>query len=162
MLDHKYSRYTNSLGDQYRITEESIFMNLAFLVAMRSTCQRKQVGSVITDAKMHRVLCLGYNGQWTGGPNECDTDQPGNCGCIHAEINAMTKSVATLDGATCFVTLAPCKMCAKILINRGITRVVYANDYRDPEGIEILRLANVRVDRFDDLPTDAIVTARQL
>jgi dCMP deaminase len=117
--------YENSYGRFVRPTEKMIFMNMAIMIAQRSTCIRRKVGAVITDNKMHRVLCFGYNGNVVGGPNQCDSLDEGQCGCVHAEINALTKSDTTLDGATCFVTLSPCVNCAKVLINRGIKRVIY-------------------------------------
>lgn len=130
--------YENGYGTFVRPSEKMIFMNMAIMIAQRSTCLRRKVGAVITDNKMHRVLCFGYNGNVVGGPNQCDSLDEGQCGCVHAEINALTKSDTTLDGATCFVTLSPCVNCAKVLINRGIKRVIYHECYRDVSGIALL------------------------
>lgn len=124
------------------------FMVFAAEMAKRATCDRLQVGAVFADAKLERILAAGYNGGHAGGPNGCDTHEPGLCGCIHAEINALTKSRDDLQGSVCFVTTSPCKMCAKVLINRGVSQVVYLNDYRTSEGIELLRSAGVVISKY--------------
>lgn len=136
----------------YRPRREQIYMEHAAMMASQATCDRLQVGAVFTDARMMRVLCSGYNGNYSGGPNGCETLNPGNCGCLHAELNALTKSREDLQGCTCFVTTQPCKMCAKILVNRGVSRVVYLQSYRLEEGIDILRASGVEVVRYSDLP----------
>lgn len=147
----KMNRYENSFGSFVRPSEETIFMQMALTLSLRSTCLRKQVCAVFTDAEMQRVLCFGYNGNVAAGPNECDSLQEGNCGCTHAEINALTKSVASLQDAICFVTLSPCLACAKVLINRGIKRVVYYETYRNVAGLNLLRQFDVCVEKFDSL-----------
>jgi len=75
-----------------------------------------------------------------------------NCGCIHGEVNALTKSREDLHGSICFVTTQPCKMCAKILVNRGVSRVVYLESYRNDEGLVILRASGIVVVKYADLP----------
>jgi dCMP deaminase len=147
----KLKSYTNDYGTFVRPTEETIFMSMALTLAERVTCLRKRVAAVFTDAKMHRVLCFGYNGNVAGGPNQCDALLEGNCGCTHAEINALTKSVSSLEGSTCFVTLSPCFACAKVLINRGVTRVVYYETYRNVSGLELLRKHGIIVEKYDNL-----------
>lgn len=144
----KFQRYKNSHGSFVRITEDTLFAQMAALTASRSTCLRKKVGAVFTDSRHQRVLCFGYNGNVAGGPNECDSLEEGVCGCLHAETNALTKSVDSLEGSTCFVTLSPCMMCAKLLINRGVGRVVYNEQYRDLSGIELLEKHDVKTEFF--------------
>ncbi len=134
-----------------RPRKEQAFMVFAAEMAKRATCDRLQVGAVFADAKLERILCAGYNGGHAGGPNGCDTHEPGQCGCIHAEINALTKSRDDLQNSTCFVTHSPCKMCAKVLVNRGVSVVVYLNDYRSDEGLQILRDSDVEVWKYEDL-----------
>lgn len=143
--------YTNDYGQFVRPTEEYVFMAMAITLAERVTCLRKRVAAVFTDAKMHRVLCFGYNGNVAGGPNQCDALLEGNCGCTHAEINALTKSVSSLEGSTCFVTLSPCFACAKVLVNRGVRRVVYYETYRNVSGLELLRKHGVIVEKYENL-----------
>ena len=124
------SEYENSYGIFERPNFEYIWMMSAVLLSKRSTCLRGKVGCVITDKDMNRVLCLGYNGDSPGGDNQCESLESGKCGCIHAEINAITKASESLNGCVAFITLAPCYHCAKILFARGITKVIYKNAYR--------------------------------
>ncbi|MCX6109800.1 MAG: hypothetical protein NTZ90_09400, partial [Proteobacteria bacterium] len=72
-----------------RPTFPQIYMRLAFALAERSTCKRLKVGTVITSTDFRKVLAVGYNGNATGLPNSCDRDEPGNCGCLHSEENAV-------------------------------------------------------------------------
>ena len=147
----KFEQYQNSFGTFDRPIGLSVFMNLARDISLRSTCLRRKVGAVITDSSMNRVLCFGYNGNYANGPNECDSLEPGLCGCVHAEINALTKSTESLDGSKCFITLSPCVNCAKTLINRGVKEVIYDKVYRDTTGLEILKKAGVSVISYNDL-----------
>lgn len=137
----------------YRPRKEQIYMIHAGEMAKQATCDRLQVGAVFTDINMMRVLCSGYNGSYAGGPNGCDSCEPGNCGCIHAEVNALTKSRDDLHDSVCFVTTQPCKMCAKILVNRGVSRVVYLESYRNNEGLVILCASGIEVVKYADLGT---------
>src|SRR5271157_5122725 len=107
-------------------------MRLAEALAERSTCSRLQVGTVITSTDYRRVLAVGYNGNATGLPNQCDRDEPGNCGCLHSEENAVINCDAPRQvEKIVFVTHLPCMMCAKRLINLGnVRRVYYRTDYR--------------------------------
>ena len=149
--------YTNDYGSFSRPTLEYVFMTMALALAERSTCLRKKVGVVFTDSRMQHAPCLGYNGDEAGGKNQCDSLEPGKCNCIHAEINALTKNNFDISGGTCFVTLAPCSGCAKILVNRQIKRVIYYESYRNSAGIQLLQRHNIEVikyaklqDSFDD------------
>ena len=135
----------------FRPAKQQAFMIFAAEMAKRATCDRLQVGAVFADADLERVLCAGYNGGAKGGPNGCDSHEPGLCGCIHAEINALTKSQDNLKGSICFVTTSPCKMCAKVLVNRGVSQVIFLNSYRSDEGVEILLKADVLVMKYEDL-----------
>lgn len=135
----------------YRPRKEQAYMVHAVEMAKLATCDRLQVGSVFTDAGMTRVLCAGYNGSYAGGPNGCVSKESGNCGDVHAEVNALTKSREDLANSTCFVTTAPCRACAIVLVNRGIKRVVYLNDYRLTEGLDILRASGIVIEKYDDL-----------
>ena len=111
---------------------EQIYLNLAFIIAKRSTCSRLQVGTVITSADFRKVLAVGYNGNASGLPNQCDRETPGNCGCLHSEENAVINCDSPRDQAKfVFVTHHPCVACAKRLINLGgVKKVFYGMEYR--------------------------------
>lgn len=123
-----------------------VMMDAAALVAQRSTCARAQVGVVIADITLHQILSFGYNGNWAGGPNECDGTGEGACGCIHAEENALIKLASSFE-ARLFTTTSPCVYCAKRIINQGrIKHVYYAERYRDPSGLVLLGEAGIACD----------------
>jgi dCMP deaminase len=143
--------YTNDYGVFSRPTLEYVFMRMAYALAERSTCLRKKVGVVLTDPEMQHAYCLGYNGSERGGPNQCESLKPGKCNCVHAEMNALTKNNANITGATCFVTTSPCPVCAKLLVNRGISRVIYGEAYRNSRGIQILLDHGIEVIKYDKL-----------
>ncbi len=130
---------------------ETIWMKMAQNLASRSTCLRLGVGAVVVNKDMTYAPCLGYNGNFAGGENCCDSLEPGKCGCSHAEINALTKSKEDLNNCTLFCTASPCVSCAKILINRGIKKVIYLNCYRSNFGIRLLRENGVEVFKYNDL-----------
>jgi len=71
-----------------RIPLYEVYMRMAEELGKRSTCARLQVGTVVTDQRLENVLAIGYNGNARGLPNRCDSAVPGNCGCIHSELNA--------------------------------------------------------------------------
>lgn len=124
---------------------DEIYIGFALALSERSTCQRLQVGCVVVSGDNQRVLAIGYNGSWRGGPNKCDTAEPGACGCIHAETNAMVKfDPREGAGAILYTTDSPCQHCAKLIVNAGITDVRYDRLYRKPEQTEeIFRRAKV-------------------
>jgi dCMP deaminase len=107
------------------------------------------VGSVITTSDLTQVLGIGYNGNARGLPNRCDSTEPGACGCIHSEQNALIKAGAQLPGKVMFVSASPCVMCAKMIINANVGRVYYREAYRDPAGLNVLRQAGVEVVHYD-------------
>ncbi|MBO0707230.1 MAG: CMP deaminase [Candidatus Dormibacteraeota bacterium] len=132
-----------------RIPLEEVYMRMAEELAKRSTCARNQVGTVITTADLTQVLGIGYNGNARGLPNRCDTDQPGGCGCVHSEANALLKAGAQTPGKRMFVTVAPCVMCAKMIVNSNVERVYYRRAYRLSDGIQVLQLGGVEVEQYD-------------
>ena len=137
-----------------RIPLEEVYMRMAEELAKRSTCARLQVGSVITTGDLTQVLGIGYNGNAKGLPNRCDSTQPGNCGCLHSEQNALIKAGAQLPGKVMFISASPCVMCAKMIINANVGRVFYREAYRDPAGLDVLSQGGVDVicyDRWRDL-----------
>jgi len=126
-----------------RIPLYEVYMRMAEELAKRSTCSRLQVGTVVTDANLENVLAIGYNGNAKGLPNRCDSTVPGNCGCIHSEVNALVKAPGGVKDKVVFVTDSPCVMCAKLMINSGVTHVFFRRKYRDPSGVELLVSAGV-------------------
>ncbi len=124
-------------------------MRMAEELAKRSTCARSRVGSVITTGDLTQVLGIGYNGNARGLPNGCDSPEPGKCGCLHSEANALIKAGAQVEGKIMFVTMAPCVMCAKMVVNSNVRRVYYRDAYRDPAGLDVLAQAGVETRRYD-------------
>ncbi len=123
-----------------------IYMRFAVDLAQRSTCDRTKVGAVITTDDFTQVLAIGYNGNARGMPNECDTDEPGACGCVHAESNAIAKCGGGPNRSkVLFVTLSPCVLCAKLVVNSGFRRVYYHTQYRSLDGLEVLDKCGVEV-----------------
>jgi dCMP deaminase len=127
-----------------RPSKQSMMLRIAGVVSERSTCTRAQVGAVITDIDMTNIHSIGYNGTARGLPNGCDRSTPGDCGCVHAEANALIKSPFGVD-LLMFCTLTPCVSCAKLMINKGVRRVYAWKGYRSLEGIDLLRDANIPV-----------------
>jgi dCMP deaminase len=137
--------------DRLRPSFETIYLELAWQLARRSTCLRLQVGTVVTSTDFRKVLAVGYNGNATGLPNQCDRDTPGACGCLHSEENACIGCDAPRSAEKfVFVTHLPCAMCAKRLINLGGVRSVhFAYAYRDASALELLSQAGIKVVQLD-------------
>jgi dCMP deaminase len=122
-----------------------IYMYTAMLLSERSTCRRLSVGTVITSIDYRQVYSVGYNGNATGLDNDCDSDEPGKCGCLHSEINAIINCTAPRESPkVVFVTHSPCVMCAKALINLGgTTYVYYGQEYRNRDGLYVLQRGGI-------------------
>jgi dCMP deaminase len=136
-------------ADTGRIPLYEVYMRMAEELAKRSTCARLQVGTVVTDATLQNVVAIGYNGNARGLPNRCDSTVPGQCGCIHSEVNALVKAPGVIRDKVVFVTNSPCVMCAKLMINSGVSHVFYRRAYRDPSGVELLAMAGVMPVLYD-------------
>ena len=104
---------------------------------------------MVTDANLENVLAIGYNGNAKGLPNKCDSTVPGSCGCIHSEVNALVKAPGAVKDKVVFVTNSPCVMCAKLMMNSGVTHVFFRKAYRDPSGTELLTSAGVTPVLYD-------------
>lgn len=130
-------------GRPLRIPLFEVYMRMAEELAKRSTCSRLQVGTVVTDFGLERVVAIGYNGNARGFPNACDTDVPGACGCIHSEMNALIKAPGDLRNKIVFVTASPCVACAKLIVQSNAAYVYYRNRYRDAAGLGILQRAGI-------------------
>ncbi|MFR1987232.1 MAG: deoxycytidylate deaminase [Prevotellamassilia sp.] len=123
------------------------YLRMAHIWAENSYCTRRQVGALIVKNKM--IISDGYNGTPSGFPNVCEGEDGLTLPYVlHAEANAITKiarSGNNSDGATLYVTDSPCIECAKLIIQAGIARVVYARSYRLTEGIDLLKRAGIEV-----------------
>ena len=137
------------LSRAHRPKWDQVWMEFAHIIARRSYDPRHQVGAVVVSADNTQVLAVGYNGNYKGGPNEAESLTPGESGMIHAEINALLKmDYNNPKDKILYVTLSPCKMCAKAIVNGRIQRVVYDEEYRDTSSLEILRNSGIQVDQF--------------
>ena len=122
------------------------YLSLAVSIAdIFQVCQRMSVACILVSKE---GVTFGYNGGGSGDPVSCIGGDPGTCGCVHAEANAVAKSTLTGDKLA-FITVAPCKVCAALLVNHGVTGVYYLSDYRDDSGINLLRRCNVTVTKVD-------------
>lgn len=137
----------NSPEKKARPTFPEIYMDLAHVLAARSTCIRMNVGTVITSVDYRKVLAIGYNGNAAGLPNSCDRNEPGNCGCLHSEENAVINCDSPRSTEKhVFVTHLPCVACAKRLINLGgVKKVFYRTSYRYTDSIDILKSVGIEV-----------------
>ena len=134
-----------------RPTWDEVWMKTAETLSERSYDPRHQVGAIVVSSDNTQVLAVGYNGNYSGGPNEVESSSPGESGMLHAEINAMLKlDYNNPKIKKMYVTLSPCRMCAKAIINAGIDEVVYKEKYRDTSSIEMLELAGIAVRQFSD------------
>lgn len=141
---------------------DAVLMEMAYLMSLRGTCSRAQVGCVV--ALDGRVCTTGYNGAPRGLPH-CEhpitalsvDDVPVALTCrtaVHAEANAIAfaaRNGVALDGATLYTTMSPCVPCAMLIVNAGITHVSYAVGYRDAGGVGLLERAGVVVRSTDRL-----------
>jgi len=125
---------------------DTYFVDIAHVVKRRGNCMRRQVAAIIVHDR--RIISTGYNGTprgvrncCEGGCERCASNAPsgsslGECICSHAEENSITQAAyhgISVKGATIYVTLSPCLMCAKMIINAGITEVVYEEEYHFSE-----------------------------
>jgi dCMP deaminase len=135
-----------------RIDRDELLGNIAKLVARRSTCLRLSVGAVL--ARDGRIISMGYNGAPSGLPhcNEqtCGPDTPCDR-TIHAEANAIAfaarQGIETFGG-TIYTTHSPCIDCAKLMINAGVSRIVYWEKFRDPAPINLLMSVGIGCEQF--------------
>jgi len=132
-----------------RPTWDKIWMDFACNIAKRSYDPRFQVGAIVVTEDNCQVLAVGYNGNYSGGPNEAESEIPGKSGMIHAEINALIKlDYNNPKNKKMYLTLSPCRMCAKAIINAGINEVLYREAYRDLSGINLLLESGIKVNSF--------------
>jgi dCMP deaminase len=133
---------------------DEYFSKIALDVAERSTCMRHKFGAVIVNEK-HEIVATGYNGVVRGAPHCSDKGciknrlgiQSGTgheiCPAVHAEQNALIQAGRNSLNCTLYVNAFPCKICARLIVNSGINRVVASGEYTDREGLEVLGAAGV-------------------
>ncbi len=137
---------------------DEYFMSIAKLVATRATCLRRQVGAVVVKDK--QMLATGYNGAPTGAEH-CDKvgclrqkmgipsgQRHEICRALHAEQNAFLQAArhgVNLKGGTLYITIQPCSICAKMIINVGIKKVVVEGEYPDEFALNFLKEANIEL-----------------
>ena len=133
---------------------DDYFMAVARAVATRATCSRRSVGALIVKEK--RILATGYNGA-PSGMRHCDHTGGadlifGHCArSTHAEQNAIVQAAKhgiAIDGGTLYITSHPCLVCAKLLINAGVVRVVYEDAYADEHAEAMLKEAGIAIERL--------------
>ncbi|MGI6661988.1 MAG: deoxycytidylate deaminase [Bacillota bacterium] len=149
------------MAEQKRPSWDEYFMELAEVVAKRSTCLRRNIGAVVVKDK--RVLATGYNGAPTGLAHcsevGCLREKLGipsgerveMCRGLHAEQNALVQAARygiALEGAVIYCTNQPCVTCAKMLINAGIVKVIYKHPYPDKLAQDLLAESKVIVEKF--------------
>ncbi|OPY59680.1 MAG: tRNA-specific adenosine deaminase [Pelotomaculum sp. PtaU1.Bin035] len=140
---------------------DQYFMDITRVVAKRSTCLRRQVGAVLV--KDRRILASGYNGAPAGLKHCLETgclrermgvpsgERHELCRGLHAEQNAVIQAAVhgtAIKGSVCYVTHQPCLLCAKIMINAGVEKVIFQGDYPDPLAQEIFEEAGVEIIRY--------------
>ena len=130
---------------------DSRYLRMTQIWAENSYCRRRQVGALLVKDKM--IISDGYNGTPSGFENECEEDADHSKPYVlHAEANAITKvakSGNSSQGATLYVTASPCMECSKLIIQAGIKRVVYKDEYRLTDGVDLLRRAGIEVEKID-------------
>jgi len=127
------------------------YLRMAKIWATNSYCKRRQVGALLVKDNM--IISDGYNGTPAGFENVCE-DENGVTKpyVLHAEANAITKvaqSGNSAYGATLYVTASPCMECSKLIIQSGIKRVVYSDEYRLDDGIKLLKRAGIEVEKLE-------------
>ena len=128
------------------------YLEMAMVWARNSYCKRRQVGAILVKDKM--IISDGYNGTPAGFENVCEDEITGKTKSyvLHAEANAITKvakSNNSSHGSTLYVTCSPCIECAKLIIQAGIIRVVYYDNYHAKDGIELLKRSGIEILRMD-------------
>jgi len=132
--------------------KHNLYLDLVRRIAQESYCKRLKVGALIV--KDGNIISFGYNGTPSGLPNVCEDNNVTLPTVLHAESNAITKackSPISTDGSTIYMTHSCCVECAKLIVQSGITKVYYIEDYRDNSGINLLRTCDIEVTRTTNI-----------
>ena len=156
-------KMVDNITERKRPTKDEYYMNIASVVATRTTCLRNTVGAVIV--KNNQIISTGYNGAPKGmehcldiGCMRIQNNIPSGtmhekCRAVHAEQNAIIQAAshgANTEGSTMYCTHSPCILCAKMIINAGIKDVYYLNSYADKESLKFLKEGGVKVANLKD------------
>jgi dCMP deaminase len=145
--------------DAKQLNIDKRYLRMARIWASNSYCKRRQVGALLVKDKM--IISDGYNGTPSGFENECEDDKNSTKAYVlHAEANAITKvakSNNSSDGSTLYITTSPCIECSKLIIQAGISRVVFIEKYRVTDGLDLLKRANVELNHIEEI-SDEVVT----
>lgn len=132
---------------------DTAYLRIAREWGQLSYCVRRKVGAIIVRDRM--IISDGYNGTPSGFENGCeDHDGMTHWYVLHAEANAILKvagSTQSCDGATLYITMSPCRECAKLIYQSGIRRMVFTEQYKDDSGIQFLLKAGVEVEQIEEL-----------
>jgi len=143
------------MNNDHRPSWDKVWAEVAKSISKRSYDPRYQVGALVVTSDNTQVLSVGYNGNYAGGPNEVESETPGHSGFIHAEINCLLKmDYNNPKKKVMYLTLSPCRMCAKAIVNAGISELVYLEDYRDRTGLSILEKAGISFRKYLDNDED--------
>ncbi len=144
---------TNEYNTEKQLRYDKAYLKMALEWGKLSHCKRKQVGALIVRGGM--IISDGYNGTPTGFDNCCEDEfEKTHWYVLHAEANAIlkvAKSTHNADGATLYITLSPCKECSKLIVQAGIKRVVFLNEYKDNSGIGFLKDSGIVVNQIQNL-----------
>jgi len=142
-----------SIAQDKQLSIDKRYLRMARIWASNSYCKRRQVGALLVKDKM--IISDGYNGTPSGFENECeDENDATKAYVLHAEANAITKvakSSNSSDGSTLYITASPCMECSKLIIQAGIVRVVYMEEYRITEGLQLLERSNIELVHIKDI-----------
>jgi dCMP deaminase len=145
--------YTNAKmisNKQKQLRYDTAYLRMAQIWGNLSHCTRKKVGALIVKDGM--IISDGYNGTPSGFDNDCEDDEgQTNWYVLHAEANAIlkvAKSTNNAQGATLYQTLSPCKECSKLILQAGISRVVFRDQYKDVSGVEFLKEAGITIEQI--------------
>lgn len=137
------------------------YLRMSRIWAENSYCVRRKVGAILVKDGM--IISDGFNGTPAGFENVCEDESGVTKACVlHAEANAITKvarSHNSSEGATLYVTASPCMECSKLIIQSGIKRVVYNEEYRITDGLDLLRRAGVEIVHITELESASEVEA---
>jgi dCMP deaminase len=157
-VDPIIENYKNKFGSFQRISLLYSFMKMTKNISNRSTCIRRKVGCLIVPQNLNNVLSIGYNGSLPGEENGCKGIGSGNCGCIHAEMNALNKLTNFHNEINLILlcTLSPCLRCSMEIIKYPIKKVIYLNLYKSRDGIDFLKQNSIEVINYSDLVENSI------
>lgn len=129
---------------------DNLYINIAYLISKESKAERLKVGCVIV--RDDRIISYGYNGTPSGMDNTCEKNNVTVPEVVHAEVNAvikLAKSTESIQGCIVYVTHSPCVECSKLLAHSGISELVYHNEYRITDGIELLKKMGIKVRQWN-------------